>query len=189
MQLQAVGLNHNTAPVSLREQIAIEGGDFEAQDGPALSQKRNLKKAAESVGIEVEGGEAGGTDVVSKSGEGSEKKKRRFGGLVGMEKDDPAKTKLAAVLEEYESVAAAERSGHMRAGFLTAIVVCAAGAGLYVGKDSIAGAYPPIGPYLEMFAGYVDIGRDQVASLYEQYGADAIAQITNAASTGEAPAE
>jgi len=147
---------------ALRAQIAEEGGDFEKGDA-AQSQRRNLTKAAESAGIELEtGGEAPA-------------KKRKWGlGSDDAETEVAPATGLAAALKELEKEPAPRkgaggRRGGLRSGFITALVLVGIGVGAFVMQDQIIEAYPPAEPIVAQINGYVDQGRTQAETLYAQY--------------------
>lgn len=167
-------LDESTILASLREQIALEGEDFD--DGKAAkSQRRNLKAAAEAVGISVSDDEE------------QEKPTSRTQRTEGPK--DPARTKLAEALKEYEEERR-ERRKTGRIGFAVALVLCAVGLVAYLQKDAITNAYPQAGPFLESFAGLVDQGRDAVEDVYARYS-PAITEQVNGLLSGdeEAPAE
>ncbi len=144
---------------ALRAQIAEEGGDFEKGDA-AMSQRRNLAKAAESAGVEI--GSATETEGTS----------RRWG--VNLDEDDTPATGLSAALKELEKAppsrrAPGQRRSGMRAGFVTAVVLVGLGVGAYLLQDRIIEGYPPAEPVVAQVNGYVDQGRTKVEELYAEY--------------------
>lgn len=175
VQPQSDGPSEDDILAALRQQIQAEGGDFEKQQGPALSQKRNLKKAAETMGIDV--------DAVDDKPRGTQVRKVVEEDEVP--KKSEARSKLQRKLQDYESIAYAESRSQFRTGMWTAIAICVIGLGTYMGRDTIAETVPAAAPYLETYAGLVDQGRDRIEALYAQYGGELVGQLTG----GDAPAQ
>ncbi|MHA3976391.1 zinc-ribbon domain-containing protein [Halovulum sp. GXIMD14794] len=166
---------------SLREQIAAEGGDFEKDSGPAKSGRRDLRKAAEAVGVEV----ADATEEEKKARkwdlEKHEQDRERYSQAGG--RRDP----LARAIQSYEAEAQPRRRGGIRAGFITALVLVAIAVGVHQFRGEISEAYPPAEPYLAQYDGAVEDARVQVEALYAEYSVVVKDQI--AGMTGETPAE
>ena len=174
-QPQEEDLSEDQILSALRQQIQAEGGDFEKDKGSeGQSQRRNLRKAAEAAGIDVDAKE----EVRSRW---------NFSGEKGND-NSPARSKLAEALRDYEEMAPRRRGG-MRMGFIAALVLLGIGAGVYAMKDQITEAVPQAGPYLDTYAGLVDQGRDTAEGLWAEYGVMVMAKISEMTEGGEeAPA-
>ncbi|MEM8870907.1 MAG: zinc-ribbon domain-containing protein [Pseudomonadota bacterium] len=180
---------------ALRSQIAEEGGDFEKGEA-VQSQRRNLTRAAESAGIDID-------DATTE-----EKKSSRWGFNMDdtTAEDTAPATGLAAALRELEKVEkpsgraarkaakrtrrqsdpeVRERRGSMMPGFVIAVVLIGLVSAAYVMRADIETAYPAAAPYLAQMSDYVATGRLQVEELYVQYQPVAEGLIAQASETIE----
>lgn len=168
---------------ALREQIKAEGGgDFAKSKAKAMSQKRNLRVAAEAVGVDVDKEEDDSARRkwnLSSRDEGA-KQPRKAGGR---------RDGLAAAIQRYEEeVGPARRKRPLRRGFVTALVLLVLGAGVFMARDQIVEAYPPAAPYLEQYASYVQDGRVMAEELYAEYQPVVMAKIAEFTGEGDAAA-
>jgi len=160
---------------SLRAQIAAEGGGEFDKKGPAKSGRRDLRKAAEAVGVQVADTEDEAEQKRKWDLEALERERARNSAASG--RRDP----LARAIQAHESESAPRRRGGLKAGFVTALVLVVAAAGVYLFQAEIAEAYPPAAPYLAQYDALVDQARTQVEALYAEYSVvvmDQIAQFT-----------
>lgn len=159
----------------LREQIEKEGGDFEGE-GPGLSQKRNLAKAAQSAGIAVEDRRDGNDrrwnlsmDDRDDNDTPSDRGRRARGRGKKKAKDtSQRKGGLAEALRELEATQQRQGLG-FRHGFLTAVIITMIGGGVYMFQEDIARSYPPAEPYLAQYNDMVIEGRAQTERLFVEY--------------------
>ncbi len=160
---------------TLRAQIAAEGGGEFDKKGPAKSGRRDLRKAAEAVGVQVAETEDEAEQKRKWDLEALERERVRNSAASG--RRDP----LARAIQSHESQVAPRRRSGMNAGFATAMVLVGAAAGIYLYQAEIADAYPPAAPYLAQYDSAVDQARTQVEALYAEYSVvvmEQIAQLT-----------
>lgn len=166
---------------ALREQIAAEGPVQKTSD--AKSQKRNLRVAAEAVGIDV--------DEVE---DDSKRRKwnldkRETAGSASSRASSGRRDGLAEALQRYEEEVGPrrERRGGLKKGFIAALLLIGIGAGVHSFQAEIVEAYPPAAPYLEQFDGLVQQGRVQAEALYAEYSVvvmDTIAEMQGGGEEG-----
>ncbi|WP_157966224.1 zinc-ribbon domain-containing protein [Oceanibium sediminis] len=163
---------------ALREQIAAEGPVQQSSD--AKSQKRNLRVAAEAVGIDV--------DAVE-----DDKERRKWN--LDKKPSTPVPGRrdgLAEALQRYEEEVGPRRErsgGGLKTGFIAALVLVAIGAGVFAFRADIAGAYPPAAPYLDQYAELVQQGRVKAEALYAEYSVVVMDKIADLQGGDEAAAE
>ena len=175
---------------ALREQVKVEGGDFEKEikkkkdKDVDKSQKRNLRKAAEAAGIEVD------KEVVrdrwqslkdASEGKLRDKADARTG----------RPNRLTEALKHYEE-SSRPRGGRGRAGragFALGLVAAAAALVVYLMPERITDIYPPAAPWLDQYTQTVNQTRDQVESLYAEYSVVVMAKIDEFTAGDETPAE
>ncbi|WP_233416686.1 zinc-ribbon domain-containing protein [Halovulum marinum] len=159
---------------ALRAQIAAEGGRFDDK-GPAKSGRRDLRKAAEAVGVSV----AEAADEAERKRkwdlEAHERERQRRAAASG--RRDP----LARAIQSYDTEPVRRRRGSVMAGLVTALVLVAAASAVYLYQNEIARAYPPAEPWLAQYDTAVEQARTEVEALYAEYSVvvkQQIAQLT-----------
>lgn len=162
---------------ALREQIKAEGGPVDS-GGPALSQKRNLRVAAESVGVNVDAQE----DDSSRRKWNLEERATSEAAASSGRRDG-----LKAALARYEEEVGPRRArgGGLKKGFLAALILVGIGVGVHQFQGEIVEAYPPAEPYLEQFNGYVAQGRLQAETLYAQYAPMVMEKVSELTAGGD----
>jgi|GEM_PF-5647202 len=156
---------------SLRKQIKAEGGGKIDKNAPAKSQKRNLRDAAEAVGVDVDAVEDDESD--RRKWNLSSHETARAGGKSGR------RDGLREALERYEDEVGSMRPRRrVRKGFLAAVVLVILGAGVYMARDQISEAVPQAAPYLDQYAQAVDDARLKAEEIYVEYQPIIMGKIT-----------